>query len=100
MQSTQNKSKVKVFVAALITVAVLVILGGAAFAFVQITSQSDKNATEQTNGSAETESKTVTQQSMQQSVSDIDESIKQTKSAHEDATKAVENLSKPVKVSQ
>ncbi len=102
MQSSKNKSKTKLFVALLIVFAAIVIIGGAVYAVVQIGSQAADNESADTSqtSSDESDGETVTQQSLNQSRNDVNESVKQSKEAHSQADAAVNDASKRVKVTE
>lgn len=102
MQSAQNKSKIRIFIIGLIAFAAVVIIGGAAYAVVQISSQSNQSQadTDQQTSSDTTGGKDVTQQTLNQGMNDVNESVKQAKEAHAKAEAAVNDESKRVKVSE
>lgn len=99
MQSAQNKSKTKIFIAFLIVFATIVIIGGAVYAVVQISTQANKSGDSKTSSDGAS-GKTVTQQSLNQGRNDVSESVKQAKEAHSQAEAAVNDASKRVKVSE
>lgn len=98
MQSAQNKSKTKIFIASLIVFATIVIIGGAVYAVVQISTQAADTKSTETTSDGKTD--TVSQQSLNQSRNDLNESVKQAKEAHAEAQAAVNDSSKRVKVSE
>lgn len=99
MDSTENKSKAKLLIVVGIVV-VFAIIAGAVYALVrtneapkQTNQQNQQNATDQP-------ARNVTQQVLQQDLTDLDSSIKKTQQSHESAKKAVDDPAKRIKVSE
>ena len=101
MQPVKDKSKTKI-VAIIAAIAVaLIIIGGAVYAVIQVAS-SDKNQQQKQSETTEQtkNDKNVTQQTLNQGMSDLDETVKQGKQAHDEAAAAVNDPAKRVKVSE
>lgn len=99
MQPVQNKSKTKFAIIGVIIAVLLVIIGGAAYAFIQLSTHKEPTASqEQTEDPAS--SKQVSQQKLNRDLNDINESIDKSKEAHTAAQAAVNDPSKRVKVSE
>ncbi len=100
MEAPKKKPKI-IIVAVIAVIAVLLIIGGAVYAFIQVGSEGDKKPAETTQKVDTDDNKTeVTQQSLNQSVSDLNETTKKSQVAHDAAKKAVNDQSKRVKVSE
>lgn len=100
MDSPENKSRAKLLIVVGIIV-VFAIIAGAVYALVR-TNESPRQQSNQQNqqGATDQPARNVTQQVLQQDLTDLDSSVKKSQEAHEDAKKAVEDPSKRIKVSE
>jgi flagellar basal body-associated protein FliL len=97
MDSIQSKSKTKIFII-LGVIATAMIVVGAIVALVRTTSR-PQTATQQTTQTDTTQKEPVTQQSLQQDMSDVEASVKEQQAAHEAAKTALSDQAKQVKAS-
>lgn len=100
MDPTENKSKAKLLIVIGIIV-VFAIIAGAVYALVR-TNEAPNNQTntQQNKPAADEPSKNVTQQVLQQDLTDLDSSVKKSQQAHAEAKTAVDDPAKRTKVSQ
>lgn len=101
MSSAQSKTKTRIIGISVIAFAIIVIVGGAGYAVMRLASNGDREANTSQDATVNNEDgKEVTQQSLSQGVNDMNESVKESQEAHEQAKKAVEDPTKRVKVSE
>lgn len=100
MDSTENKSKAKLLIVVGIVV-VFAIIAGAVYALVRTNEAPKQTNTQQNQQNASDQpARNVTQQVLQQDLTDLDSSIKKTQQSHESAKKAVDDPAKRIKVSE
>lgn len=101
MDPTENKSKTKLLIVIGIIV-VFVIIAGAVYALVRTNEQSQapqtNNQSNQTDSSDE--NRNVTQQVLQQDLTDLDSSVKKSQEYHTNAKSAVDDPAKRIKVGE
>ncbi|MFZ1361153.1 MAG: hypothetical protein WAS27_03970 [Candidatus Saccharimonadales bacterium] len=100
MQATENKTKLRIVVIATIALAVMVIIGGAAYAFMQVGSDNQATETTQQPTGTKKEQKVVTQEQLDHGMSEVNTAVDQTKKAHSAAVSAANDTAKRVKVSE
>lgn len=101
MHPTQSKTKQKVIVVSLISVAAVIILGGAAYAMMQFVSTKNKEqaAAQESTGHIKSD-KGVTKQTLNQGMNDLADSIEESKAVHTETEAVIKDMSTQVKVSQ
>lgn len=101
MRSAQSKSNVKIIGFAIIAVAVLVIVGGAGYAVYRLSDGTKKDAeTSNTPKVSNEDGKEVTQQTLSDGMTNVNDAVKESQDAHEQAKKTIEDPAKRVKVSE
>ncbi len=99
METAQSKLKLRIVVIATIAIAVMVIIGGAVYALMQVGSDDTKTAdTSQT--TQKTDKKAVSQEQLDHGMTEVNSAVTRSKQAHSAAVNAANDAAKRVKVSQ
>ena len=95
MDSQQHKSKAKLYIA-IGSIVTIIIVAGAAYALYLAATMKPSETTQQPTSNIRSDEAQVTEQSLKQDLSDLDDSISEQKAAHDAAKKTVNE--KQVKV--